>query len=72
MSLSKCITEKVGGKVSAETQNSIGNRFTIEMVAIARIGNDKRELFDMNEQLLLNKIVQDLEKNRIVSGQQIP
>ena len=48
LSLSKSMVEKMGGKINVETQNEIGNRYSIQMIAISRIGEDKRDGFDVN------------------------
>ena len=49
MSLSKCIIEKMGGKINVDTQNDVGNRFTVEMIAISRVGPDKRVQFGVKD-----------------------
>mgnify|MGYP006875427016 FL=1 len=47
----------MGGKINVETQNDVGNRYTIQMVAIARMGADKRDNFGAEEQLKLNLMI---------------
>ena len=64
--------QKMGGDVLVETQNEIGNKYTLKFTTVSRIGEDKRDLFNEDWRDRFKILLQEAEDERMVQGHNLP
>jgi len=57
LSICKNLIEKMGGSIVVSSVKDKGTTFTVEMIEVQRIGDDKRELFGLQEAAKLDELI---------------
>lgn len=61
LSICKNLIEKMGGGVKVVSSSDEGTVFTVQMIEISRIGQDKREKFTIEEEIKFEKLMEEAE-----------
>ena len=57
LSICKNLIEKMGGSIVVSSVKDKGTTFTVEMIEVQRVGEDKRELFNPKEEAKVDQLI---------------